>query len=1253
VALASGTGLEDAPQSFELPARDELAAKFPQLEIIELVGQGGMGAVYKVRQKELDRIAALKILPPDVGLDAAFAERFTREAKALAKLNHPGIVTLYEFGRADGLYFFLMEFVDGVNLRQLLHAGRVSAREALAIVPQICDALQFAHDQGIVHRDIKPENILLDRRGRVKVADFGLAKIMGPVGQTSQPADSGEFPAASTSGADAPPGTPATPTALTDAGKIMGTPEYMSPEQKQAPGEVDHRADIYALGVVFYQMLTGELPGKRIEPPSKKVQIDVRLDEVVLRALAEKPELRYQQASELKTQVETIATTPGSARAGSQREAAQTEETAANAGPSKVVYARKIKKGEFLGIGCAIQAVGLACFAIPYVGLILGVILLIIGGRQALKVVCSACGREASADAQECFGCRAHFEQRRSRLAVLGAWWIGLAFLAWGWDSVFRLRASWTGMELLLFAFSAVPGATILGWMAAGRIRRSEGRLSGLGLAVFDGLFFPLLALDTEIFGVIYLITWLLARTPFFANAGGGIGGLMAVGARLGTLFPLWLGGSIVISIIADYFIIRRVWRAVNQPEKADIMPDIDTWLALMDQGDYASTWQTASPLFRAVVGQAEWAGRCTRIRKPLGQVIARQLIDAGPTGFGKLFKVRFFTRFDGGFEATETVTFSRQRDGSWKAFTYIVLVGQQEARQWKLAFWISFAASMLVVAILSGVWIGVSRSGKVPVVSAQLYHPPTVEAATVRRGDLPVHLEVLGTVAPPPSEAFQTQVPEPGKPATVFIQLSADYIPEVLKFLKTGRKISLDVFDRSGGKCLGHGSLEAVDNLIDTETQTLKGKAIVVPNPDVLLYPNQFVHAVLLLETKHGATLIPASALEGPEPAVFVIKPDGAVSERRVTVGVRDDSRMVEITEGLAPGDIVVLHPDQNLKSGMKVQYQLMPEAVSQAGAKDVSPGPVTLSLHDGNLVITNRDGTMTLRGPASLTYDGKSVVLKGSNATFIERAHDESLNTPPILRFLAWQDEWATNHPGAARHPDGSPITDPTELQWLRNFTVAQFSSGRKPEPRMLHLWFSHPRFDASTFTDTSSLDEASNVIPTKAGDNCGSSSIEGANEFNGNLGWYVHTFSPGAAASTSRHLAVRLRYTLGPLERTNLTVVPQQHMSGTLEVESMLNGVGQTVDGNAFVSIAVNASMMKSQKFGVIAVTRDGRALDTAPSESGFADGTGVGTAEFDFPIPLAEVDKFIIGTRSIRTNDWHNVVLPDHNGGPRER
>ncbi len=176
-----------------------------------------------------------------------------------------------------------MEFVDGVNLRRLLDTGKLASEEALAIVPQVCDALQYAHDHGVVHRDIKPENVLLDKEGRVKIADFGVAKLVGR--------DASDL-------------------TLTGAGQIMGTPQYMAPEQIEHPLEVDHRADIYSLGVVFYQMLTGELPLGRFAPPSKKVQIDVRLDEVVLRALEKEPERRYQQVSEIKTRVETIVKTP-------------------------------------------------------------------------------------------------------------------------------------------------------------------------------------------------------------------------------------------------------------------------------------------------------------------------------------------------------------------------------------------------------------------------------------------------------------------------------------------------------------------------------------------------------------------------------------------------------------------------------------------------------------------------------------------------------------------------------------------------------------------------------------------------------------------------------------------------------------------------------------------------------------------------------------------------------------------------------
>ena len=160
------------------PSPEEIADKFPQFEITECLGRGGMGVVYKVRQKSLDRWVAIKILPPERIAEGRFAERFTREAATLAKLSHPNIVTIHDFGETGGLFYIVMEYVDGANLRDLLREGKLDPKQALAIVPPICEALQYAHDKGIVHRDIKPENLLLDRDGRIKIADFGIAKLI-------------------------------------------------------------------------------------------------------------------------------------------------------------------------------------------------------------------------------------------------------------------------------------------------------------------------------------------------------------------------------------------------------------------------------------------------------------------------------------------------------------------------------------------------------------------------------------------------------------------------------------------------------------------------------------------------------------------------------------------------------------------------------------------------------------------------------------------------------------------------------------------------------------------------------------------------------------------------------------------------------------------------------------------------------------------------------------------------------------------
>ncbi|HZR15991.1 MAG TPA: protein kinase [Verrucomicrobiae bacterium] len=287
------------------PTREQVAAAFPQLEILELIGQGGMGFVFKVRQPKLNRIVALKILPQSLAADPAFAERFAREGRMLALLNHPNIVTIHDFGQANNLFYLLMEFVDGVNLRQAMKAGRFTPEQALAVVPKICEALQFAHNEGVLHRDIKPENILLDNKGRVKIADFGIAKLV----QRESTID-GSGNESSTTFKSKAPGADATQANLTETGKVLGTPNYMAPEQLERRQKVDHRADIYSLGVVFYEMLTGELPLGRFQPPSQRVEVDVRLDEVVLHALEKEPSMRYQQASQVKTAVESIANRP-------------------------------------------------------------------------------------------------------------------------------------------------------------------------------------------------------------------------------------------------------------------------------------------------------------------------------------------------------------------------------------------------------------------------------------------------------------------------------------------------------------------------------------------------------------------------------------------------------------------------------------------------------------------------------------------------------------------------------------------------------------------------------------------------------------------------------------------------------------------------------------------------------------------------------------------------------------------------------
>lgn len=263
---------EPYPGEFYAPSVEELQDLFPKLEILELIACGGMGAVYKARQPQLDRFVALKILPPSVGKAQEYAERFRREARAMAQLNHPGVVGIFDFGQAGDYFFFVMEYVDGFTLHELIRAGSLEPKKAFSLFLQVCAGLAYAHEKGVVHLDIKPGNIMLDKEGRAKILDFGLASLRRG-GETD------------------------------GAKEDMGTPDYAAPERFGSDGIVDHRADIYSLGVVLYETLVGKVPKGEFAAASTLSEVDPAVDEVIENCLAPDPEDRYGAVQDLSRAV--------------------------------------------------------------------------------------------------------------------------------------------------------------------------------------------------------------------------------------------------------------------------------------------------------------------------------------------------------------------------------------------------------------------------------------------------------------------------------------------------------------------------------------------------------------------------------------------------------------------------------------------------------------------------------------------------------------------------------------------------------------------------------------------------------------------------------------------------------------------------------------------------------------------------------------------------------------------------------------
>ena len=494
---------------WEPPELGDLGVSFPRYELLELLGRGGMGAVYKAKQKDLERLVAIKILPPQASEDPQFAERFSREAKALAMLNHPHIVGIHDFGEVDGMFYIIMEYVDGSDLRKAIKAGDMNPDSVLQVVPQICDALHYAHGKGLVHRDIKPENILLDSSGKVKIADFGLARLLG---------------------SELPEWT------LTATEHMMGTVKYMAPEQMEGAHQVDHRADIYSLGVVFYEMLTGELPIGRFASPSEKGTLDERVDDVVLKTLEKEPERRYQDAGEIKSDVENLASEPPPVpglETGSPDLKAKSSDDAPTVVSSSVESKNlsstktRVSKKAILGMVWALLLIPAILAAAV---LILPVQTQRISGPAAAETV-------TGIDDLVIPPPPVPVEVRRAPVA--GFNWL-IASL---------------GFFVVALGVTSLVGTPVMGGLAIGDIRRSNGRITGLPLALADLLVFPLLLLDALLFFVV-MIGGVFVLRFLTQSEGGGVGMIVIVPILL-----IWLA---VIAIV-DFLIVRWAWRRVNR----------------------------------------------------------------------------------------------------------------------------------------------------------------------------------------------------------------------------------------------------------------------------------------------------------------------------------------------------------------------------------------------------------------------------------------------------------------------------------------------------------------------------------------------------------------------------------------------------------------------------------------------------------------------------------------------------------------
>jgi serine/threonine protein kinase len=874
---------------------DQLRAAFPQFDVIEIIGQGGMGTVFKVRQPKLDRLAALKLLPHSLAADPAFAQRFEREAKLLAKLSHPNIVSVYDFGQAGDFFYLLMEYVDGVNLRQAMRAGRFTPEQALAIVPKICDALQYAHDEGVLHRDIKPENILLDAKGRVKLVDFGIAKL---VAETDPPAGEASV----------------TEPAVTQTGVAIGTPSYMAPEQREHPADVDHRADIYSLGVVFYELLTGELPSGTVIRPSERSHADPRVDAIVQQALQKERDRRQRSAEEVRTQVQTVTGCPSS-------------EFSVGRGPEVSSLPRKAGLVRLVEIlfdttftsPLAVRLIhfsnlGFLAFLgnVPWPGMqrcfgfsgffgLIGVAFCVEGitRRKAARrsglsaeaqIARSPNPRRATAPPAPASSV---LTPRFSRLAILAACFplpiIFLTAIYYRHWQIASLMADyqrsgqarpginlpmWLQLCSLPAALLTPYGTTICGLAAIVWIRRSKGRTYGLAIALFAGLVYPLLWLDLAILSGFKQFAFGVILRGF---SGAGY-------YRGATDYDATNLLAIATGVLVDFIIVWIAWRLINKSRNLSVQ------------------------LLKSESGNPRLAGLAMMISATggmLGMIIWPSLWRRPEALVWSILVAAMLGIF-------------------LAAPVYKTLLGKQ--------------ALLLGIAI-SAIWIAVfSIRNMIPAFSingstaslATLAIP--VMAGVATKGDLPIYLYGGGQIALPSDTVSTNRAMKHAGPVVVLFKISDEDVRELATHRHARKPLAVDIYTPGGNDKMGAGFVTGANNGMDFPIQTPWLMADVLPIGDARLYPADVVEVRLLLETKHGVVVVPRSAVfsrhslnAGNDCFVYVIQPNETILTRAVNIGKAERNK-IEITRGISPGEVVVTHSTDQLPEGAKVRWNRWP---------------------------------------------------------------------------------------------------------------------------------------------------------------------------------------------------------------------------------------------------------------------------------------------------------------------------------------